>query len=326
MKQVMMLILTILFACVSTFLFSSILTVDNNIPSIGQYSTLQAAHDAASSGDILQVMPSNTPYQGIVVSKTLKIIGVGWQPEGYDGITIKNTTINGTMEFTTDAANSKLEGFGGEFGIDINCSSLVCKKNQLGKAIIRDQCTNLLFSQNLITSYESIPIYNFELSSFYFSNNIIVSLSNIYGSGSAFLNINGNTVITNNLICKKGNLYLEIGVNFNGNPSLSGNIFCSGTQQAAYYLNSNIIGNSSIYDVDTYHLIPGSPAIDAGNPNTAYNDLDGTRNDIGAYGGPTPFVDGGITGLPTITEFQGPMTVTPREDLQLQIKAKTNRD
>jgi hypothetical protein len=35
-----------------------------------------------------------------------------------------------------------------------------------------------------------------------------------------------------------------------------------------------------------YSLIVGSPALDAGNPDQAYIDTDGTRNDLGAYGGP----------------------------------------
>ncbi|MCK5832937.1 hypothetical protein KAH81_04610 [bacterium] len=39
----------------------------------------------------------------------------------------------------------------------------------------------------------------------------------------------------------------------------------------------------TIFDV---HLQYGSPCIDAGHPNPRYNDIDGSRNDIGAYGGP----------------------------------------
>lgn len=41
--------------------------------------------------------------------------------------------------------------------------------------------------------------------------------------------------------------------------------------------------NSAIRD---YHLLPSSPCIDAGDPDTIYNDPDGSRNDIGAFGGP----------------------------------------
>ncbi|HQO33523.1 MAG TPA: right-handed parallel beta-helix repeat-containing protein [bacterium] len=34
-----------------------------------------------------------------------------------------------------------------------------------------------------------------------------------------------------------------------------------------------------------FHLVPGSPCVDAGDPDAAYNDLDGSRNDMGAFGG-----------------------------------------
>ena len=36
------------------------------------------------------------------------------------------------------------------------------------------------------------------------------------------------------------------------------------------------------------HLDPGSPLVDAGNPDGAYDDVDGSRNDIGVYGGQLP--------------------------------------
>jgi hypothetical protein len=45
-----------------------------------------------------------------------------------------------------------------------------------------------------------------------------------------------------------------------------------------------------------YHLLANSPAIDAGDPNPQFADADGSRNDMGAYGGPLftfePFVVG----------------------------------
>ncbi len=39
-------------------------------------------------------------------------------------------------------------------------------------------------------------------------------------------------------------------------------------------------------DNGNFHLQPASPCIDAGHPDAAYNDIDGTRNDMGACGGP----------------------------------------
>ena len=40
-----------------------------------------------------------------------------------------------------------------------------------------------------------------------------------------------------------------------------------------------------IYD-DDFHLVAGSPCEDAGNPFADYEDVDGSRNDMGAFGGP----------------------------------------
>ena len=37
---------------------------------------------------------------------------------------------------------------------------------------------------------------------------------------------------------------------------------------------------------DDLHLDGGSPAVDAGSPASAFNDADGSQNDMGAYGGP----------------------------------------
>jgi hypothetical protein len=45
-------------------------------------------------------------------------------------------------------------------------------------------------------------------------------------------------------------------------------------------------------DLQDYHLLASSQCINAGDPNSAYNDIDGSRNDIGAYGGSDPIPTG----------------------------------
>jgi len=40
------------------------------------------------------------------------------------------------------------------------------------------------------------------------------------------------------------------------------------------------------YTNDLWTLLSGSPAVNAGNPSASFNDTDGTRNDMGAWGGP----------------------------------------
>ncbi|MBN1348768.1 right-handed parallel beta-helix repeat-containing protein [candidate division KSB1 bacterium] len=51
---------------------------------------------------------------------------------------------------------------------------------------------------------------------------------------------------------------------------------------------SNIIANPQFVNLaeGNYRLAASSPCIDAGDPSPEFNDLDGSRNDMGAYGGP----------------------------------------
>ncbi len=56
-----------------------------------------------------------------------------------------------------------------------------------------------------------------------------------------------------------------------------------GISQAADFNSPSCDGNPTN---DDFSLKSTSPAIDAGDPSSAYNDTDGTTNDMGAYGGP----------------------------------------
>ena len=46
------------------------------------------------------------------------------------------------------------------------------------------------------------------------------------------------------------------------------------------------VSDDSTWTNDQWTLSATSPAVDAGNPSATYNDVDGTRNDMGAFGGP----------------------------------------
>lgn len=67
-------------------------------------------------------------------------------------------------------------------------------------------------------------------------------------------------------------------------------------------------GNMSVdplfinYDSFDYHYSSGSPCINAGNPNSIYNNRDGSRNDLGIYGGPYGSFDIITTGIKNKTE------------------------
>lgn len=57
-----------------------------------------------------------------------------------------------------------------------------------------------------------------------------------------------------------------------------------------------------------YHLSQGSTLINAGNP-IAPPDVDGSRADIGVYGGQTPYSEFGFPNFPIVTELEVPASV-----------------
>ncbi len=50
----------------------------------------------------------------------------------------------------------------------------------------------------------------------------------------------------------------------------------------------DVIGDALFVDNDDYMAAAGSAAIDSGDPDGVFNDVDGTRNDLGVYGGTFP--------------------------------------
>ncbi len=323
-------LLLIVFLCLFSFAYSRIITVDNKIPSIGQYSTLQAAHDIANNGDTIQLMPSGTPYNAISITKSIKIVGCGWQPSS--NFFIRGTDLNGTLTIASN--NVDVEGLGGRFSISTynTLNNIIVSKCYISDLSISENCYNIVIKQNRISNSSRTSITWGNNVNIIFCNNIIQNCFQTgYGSSTIFDVLSSNISIINNTLI--GNSWAQaLSTNYSSTPlvinTAYGNLnqeYYNGAFQQfmpdTYNVFIGIFPNSS-----DFHLILGSPAIDAGNPDPMFNDLDGSRNDCGAYGGPTPFVDGGITGLPAIYQISGPQVVGHDENWELQIKAKTNRE
>lgn len=92
----------------------------NNDPSVtlspNMFRTIQAAHDAASAGDIIYVEPSynGTSYGGLTCTKTLRIIGNGYEHTPNTSVTQPwqklESIINGTITIGRTAPNTVIEG------------------------------------------------------------------------------------------------------------------------------------------------------------------------------------------------------------------------
>ncbi len=138
-------------------------------------------------------------------------------------------------------------------------------------------------------------------------NNIIFENTGYYGGGIYFGDAYdpSNAKIINNTISNNnsqygGGIYSEDSYPIIMNTIIWGDSANSGPE--IYYDGGTVTvdycdvlgGWTGLGNIDTdplfadslFHLNIGSPCKNAGNPDSAYNDPDGSRNDMGAYGGP----------------------------------------
>ena len=75
-------------------------------------------------------------------------------------------------------------------------------------------------------------------------------------------------------------------------------------------------------DTTNFVLQAGSPARDAGNPDPRFNDIDGTRNDMGIFGGPFYDPDGRTGSKPVVLKAELDNTQFVRGELStVKLKA-----
>jgi len=109
-------------------------------------------------------------------------------------------------------------------------------------------------------------------------NASLVKITNCTFSDNNLFNNSQNVFIENTII---DNVYTGIDLQSTYLPSV---MYSYAGTYWAIQDTTNITGQ--LLFGDYFHLLPGSICIDSGNPNLSFNDIDGTRNDLGAYGGP----------------------------------------
>lgn len=351
MKYLVMALLTL----VSISMFAVIRTVDNNNPSAGQYTTIQAAINAANNDDVIYVYPSNIPYQGFYINKRVSVYGTGWNEEG---TSIRRVTISGQVFFQAGGDNSLISGLYGWFTVIYS---------NVNNFQVEGCCLVYFGQSNGSTSDTSygIIIRNTYFSGAYASSAYIGNSStsngiNIYNctfnqgeanSRKIMVNASANVNIVNSIL-RSGtekmfasayssngipsvrNCYIdaagysnsgEVSTTFPASPLImyniaSGNLFSNG------YNNLNGIPVESVFSYPItggWTLIEGSAAIDAGDPDEVNNDVDGSRNDVGVFGGPFALDQNGFTSLPTITDISGTLYTSPSQGLQIHVEASS---
>lgn len=322
-------------------------TVDNNVPSIGQYATFDAAYNASANGDTIYLYPSVFSYGSPYPQKQLTIIGAGYDPANPGMVTSKIMPII----YYASATNTVLIGLDLTSGLQIdypttirNCritSYLNIKRTgtTVQDCLIKGTLTvgdNTTPTDNIaitgcIIDYDSTKLTLRQLAS------AIVSNSVFYGNGTHIYceQVQTNASFNHCLFINRGTGTTTLA---SGNQSTATLIFRNSIFENTAGIYSNFTFQYNIFEgtyaevtdptnmegvsmanvmVDVnnnnYHLSTGSVAIGAG--------LGGV--DIGIYGGVTPFDDFYyLNYLPTITVFTSPAVVDQNGNLNIQIQGK----
>ncbi|NNC84287.1 MAG: right-handed parallel beta-helix repeat-containing protein [Flavobacteriales bacterium] len=331
-------------------------TVDNNVNSGADFTSVQAAIDAATAGDIIYIHPSPDSYGSITVNKTIHLRGMAHRPELNPA---ENTQLE-LLQFNAPigAPGCSFQGLrfsniniSGNTNQDYSNQTFI--NNRLTGTITAGQnCDNWLFQGNAITGnmFDLIDQGSAN-NNWMFVNNFIQNSATSY-TWTTFENLNSTTVFRNNIIrCYTNDLSPWV---WNSCTGLvvencvflfnSGNVTeVSGSNSSVTYnncLSFNYVGdimgelpgtnNTSnenpvfLIDANTggfssgsdYQLDPSSPGYQAG--------TDG--EDIGIYGNGFEYsMNGYPLDLPYPTQMTiSSTTVVSGSDLEVQFKAKGN--
>lgn len=187
----------------------------------------------------------------------------------------------------------------------VNFENILSTDNQSigGIEIINSNVSikNCYFENNIAYHGGAIGIHNgnVELYNSIFNDNQAVSI------GGAVYSNQSTIKFINNVFYKNSSYNAGGGVAINSplDSELQNNIFYKNTSNTIHkhfaYLSSdstNLVEQFNFFGSPTldpyfisdfsFRLIAFSPCVDAGNPDPVFNDVNGTRNDQGAYGGP----------------------------------------
>ncbi len=320
----------------NAFYAQNIITVDNNVNSSANYTSLQTAIDNAQANDYIYLYPSETTYGNATCAKKLHFRGIGHTPEATNGI----KGIINVLTFGTNASASSVAGLElTQINISAVVHNLVIENNKIGYIssdrdadnwvirgnVIENQIISSTLSNNwqILNNYISggnYYIFNSLRADSFVSNNIIVCTSGV----SIFSNC--YNVASNNLFLAQNATYTALNISGSAsNVVFSNNLTynTSGTTLATLPGTGNY-NNTNPSFVLAPTLTSYSVTNDYHSSNATLLGTDGTT--IGIYGLNFPFSKRGYSfSMPYIESMTilNP-TIPANGTLQINLTAKSN--
>jgi hypothetical protein len=342
--------LSILCLALALLSFSSQAAIHRvNFNGSAQYATITAAYTAASSGDTIIVSPGT--YSDVITSvKRLTIIGAGW-----DQVTTQyfyfNTGSTGSrlegLKVTNSGANQTTFCYLAVDSITLrrcflyNNNVYPCLERQAGSSskwitvedcILHQAGNNALNADVIRTVNDSLVVRNCLIT---MANTIAAGQVAIDGTPRFLTFVNNTMVNVRELFSSPGNYGMYVANNIVWDWA-SGATWGSYSTTATFEYNASqtpappganaqtlaadpfvLYTEASNYEhgVSDLHLAGGSSLIDAGVPSLL--DRDGSRSDLGIYGGPYQFVQNGAPSYPFVISIVAPSAVISGDSLSV---------
>ena len=299
--------------------------------------TIQAAINAASPGDTVMVNPG-TYTEDLTLRSDVSVAGAGFNATTLRGtgtksvVTAVNVTNSQFQGFTITRSGTSSS----HAGVDIRGGNVLFSNNRItgnqngaqiytaSSSIFRNNIVEKNgYSDGTFVKYGIIVLHSTPL----IANNVVVSNTGV-GIYIGWDDSTGTQVINNTVV---GNTDSGIWCYSEANATIKNNIFARNTTGISashgsvpfisfnnlwdnfwqnYDSQSSGIAAPGLGDISAdplfnplssppFALLEGSPSIDAGDPSSIYNDSDGSRNDMGAFGGPTGMLPGLISPVTT---------------------------
>lgn len=338
-------IITILLVFTTSGVFAKIWRVNNNSiytsGCVNCFSSLQDANNSTNvvPGDTIHLEASGTAYNTATINKKLVIIGPGYFLNE-NGALQQNTqsAIIGVIRVEVGGESTTLLGLdigaNSNTNLFINASDikiLNCKVS--GTIYLNESSTNTInnvtISQCFVgyvwqSSFNSASINNLLVTNCYIENSFRLSNSTNNYNGVFSHNVVRYTSSGSNGIDYFNNIFID-GLNQDKNSSVNvyNNIFISGVPS---WLSSS--SNISIAKATVFVANGSTDGIQQVNPPTicpqCYTGYPNNTEQIGIFGGTTPYVLSGIASIPTIYELKNRPSSYQGDIIHIKISTRSN--
>lgn len=350
----MILRLTLVYFCSFIYLFSysqNILTVGGH-PDNGStnYTSIQAAINAATSGDIIQVFSGDYNEGTIRIDKPIYLQGVGYFIDhNYNNYNISsgNSYISSTLQLEDGAANSIIEGMDirslNIFGVDniqilrsriqrgdfratqstfSGCQMSGYYHSGVARQYLVNNNVNIVFNNCLFSDSYSAGTRNFIFGpASGMTSNGVIDFNRCIFRNSLHLNLSALLVTVKNSIflTSKGGIFAT-----NASGSIIINSLFESSSSSDASIQNNIF---SITPTNEFSGYPNSiPSFDAQYQLKETSQAKGYATDggdCGIFGGDDPYILSGIPSIPFIYDFDANLQGSTGGGLDVNIKVKS---